>query len=56
MAMKSLSIRIDEEVLHKLHVIAEYEGRSANSQILILIRECIEKYQEKLELDKIGSK
>ena len=46
MANKSLSIRIDSEMLHKLHVVADYEGRSANSQILILIRECIEKYEE----------
>ena len=36
MAVKSLSIRIDEEMLNKLHVVADYEGRSANSQILIL--------------------
>lgn len=41
MAVKSLSIRIDEEMLNKLHVVADYEGRSANSQILILIRDCI---------------
>lgn len=47
MAIKSLSIRIDEEMLHKLHIVADYEGRSANSQILILIRESIEKYEEK---------
>ncbi|MBQ9859706.1 MAG: Arc family DNA-binding protein [Clostridia bacterium] len=47
MAIKSLSIRIDEEVLHKLHVVADYDGRSANSQILILIRDCIEKYEDK---------
>ncbi|MEE0914748.1 MAG: Arc family DNA-binding protein [Ruminococcus sp.] len=47
MAIKSLSIRIDEEMLNKLHVVADYEGRSANSQILILIRDSIEKYEEK---------
>ena len=46
-AIKSLSIRIDEDVLHKLHIVSDYEGRSANSQILILIREAIEKYEEK---------
>ena len=46
MSTKSLSIRIDEEMLHKLHVVADYEGRSANSQILILIRDCIEKYEK----------
>ena len=53
--MKSLSIRIDENMLDKLHVIADYEGRSANSQILILIRDCIEKYEKEhgeIELSK----
>ena len=47
MPIKSLSIRIDEEMLHKLHVVADYEGRSANSQILILIRDAIETYEAK---------
>ena len=45
MAIKNLSIRIDEEMLDKLHIVADYEGRSANSQILILIRNCIEQYE-----------
>ena len=47
MAIKSLSIRIDEEVLDKLHIVADYEGRSANSEILILIRDAIIAYEEK---------
>lgn len=47
MATKSLSIRIDDKMLDKLHVVADYEGRSANSQILILIRDCIEAYEER---------
>ena len=55
MATKSLSIRIDEEMLDKLHVIADYEGRSANSQINILIRDCIEKYEAKHGEIKIGN-
>ena len=46
MAVKSFSIRIDEHMLNKLHVVADYEGRSANSQILILIRDCVEKYEK----------
>ena len=53
MAVKSLSIRIDPELLNKLHVLADYEGRSANSQILILIRDAVERYEEehgKIEL------
>jgi len=47
MPIKSLSIRIDSEMLNKLHNIADYEGRSANSQILILIRDCIEQHEAK---------
>lgn len=46
MAIKSLSIRIDEELLHKLHVVSDYEGRSANSEIIVLVRREIEKYEE----------
>ena len=34
-------------MLDKLHVVADYEGRGANSQILVLIRDLIEKYEEK---------
>ena len=46
MAIKSLSIRIGEEMLHKLHGVADYEGRSANSQILVLIRDCIKQFEK----------
>ena len=55
MAIKSLSIRIDTEMLHKLHIVADYEGRSANSEINILIRDAVEKYEAKfgkIEIDK----
>ena len=37
MAIKSLSIRIDTEMLDKLHVVADYEGGAANRHIIILI-------------------
>ncbi len=53
MAVKSVSIRIEEELLRKLHVVADYEGRSANSQVLKLIRQCVEQYEQehgKIEL------
>lgn len=46
MATKSLSIRIDDVMLNKLHVVADYEGRSANSEILILIRDAITAYEK----------
>ena len=56
MAVKSLSIRIEEEMLDKLHVVADYEGRSANSQILILIRDCIEQYEAKHGAINVGKR
>ena len=47
MAIKSVSIRIEEEMLEKLGFVADYEGRSVNSHILVLIRESIKKFEEK---------
>jgi hypothetical protein len=47
MPIKSLSIRIEEELLTRLHVVANYEGRSANSQILVLIRDCVEQFEKR---------
>ena len=55
MAIKSLSIRIDERVLNKLHIVADYEGRSANSEILVLIRDAIEAYEEKHGKIEVGN-
>lgn len=45
--MKSYSIRIEDELLDKLHIIADYEARSANGQIIFLIKKCIEEYEKK---------
>ena len=45
MAQKSISIRMDEEILHKLHIVSDYWGRSANSQVVFMIRKCIEEYE-----------
>ncbi len=45
MAIKSVSIRIEEEMLEKLGYIADYEGRSVNSHILVLIRENIKNFE-----------
>lgn len=56
MSIKNLSIRIDEAVLDKLHFVADYEGRSANSQILILIRDCIEDYEKRHGEIKVGKR
>ena len=45
MAIKSVSIRIEEEMLDKLSYIADYEGRSVNSQVLVLIRQSIKAFE-----------
>ncbi|MFI3226050.1 MAG: hypothetical protein R3Y09_01460 [Clostridia bacterium] len=47
MAKKGLTVRFDEEMLHKLHIIADYEGRSANGQVIVLVRDLIKEYEEK---------
>ena len=46
MAIKSVSIRIEEEMLEKIGFIADYEGRSVNSHMLVLIRENIKAYEQ----------
>lgn len=47
MAIKGISIRIEEEMLQKIAYVAEYEGRSINSHILVLIRNNIKEFEEK---------
>ncbi len=45
MAVRSVSIRIEEEMLEKLGYVADYEGRSINSHVLVLIRESIKGFE-----------
>ena len=52
MMLKHISVRIDEELLEKLHVVSDYEGRSINKHILVLVRKSIEQYEK--EHGKIG--
>lgn len=52
---KHLGIEIDPALHYKLHYIADYEGRSANGQILYLIRQCIRTFEQtdgEIELPK----
>ena len=46
MGVKSVSIRIEEEMLEKIGFVADYEGRSVNSHILVLVRENIKAFEE----------
>lgn len=45
MGVKSVSIRIEEEMLKKIGFVADYEGRSINSHVLVLIRENIKIFE-----------
>jgi len=46
MATKSVSIRIEEEMLHKIGYVADFEGRSVNSHILVLVRDSIKSFEK----------
>ncbi len=46
MATKSVSIRIEEEMLRKAAYVADYEGRSINSHILVLVRRNIQEFED----------
>ena len=46
MDIKHLSLRIDEELFKKFHHVAKYDGRSANSQVLHLIKKCIAEFEK----------
>ena len=42
---KHLGLRIDNELHYKLHYISRYEGRSANGQVIYLIRQYIDRFE-----------
>lgn len=52
---KHLGLHIDSELHYKLHFISDYEGRSANGEVIYLIRQAIESFEAehgKIELPK----
>lgn len=53
---RHFGLRIDDELLRKFRYVCDYDGRSANGQILYMIRQSVaafEKEHGKIELDKI---
>ena len=42
---KHLGLRIDNELHYKLHYISKYYGRSANGEVIYLIRKAIEAFE-----------
>ncbi len=43
---KHLGLRINSELHYKLHYISRYEGRSANGQVIYLIRRAIDEFEK----------
>lgn len=46
---KHLGIEMYPVLHYKLHYISKYEGRSANGQILYLVRKCISEFEKNVE-------
>lgn len=46
MDVKGVTIRFPQEMLDKLSHVADYEGRSINSHVLVLVRQDIERFEE----------
>lgn len=44
---KHLGLEIEPELHYKLHYLSKYEGRSANGQILYLIRAAIRDFEKR---------
>ena len=53
---KHLGLEISPDIHYKLHYISKYEGRSANGQVLYLIRKCIKEFEEQEGLIEIPEK
>lgn len=43
---KHLGLHIDKELHYKLHFISRYDGRSANGEVLYLIRQRIAEFEK----------
>ena len=43
--VKHVSLRIDEELLEQFRYVCDYYGRSANGQLLFMIRRTVEQFQ-----------
>ena len=44
---KHFGLRVDSDTLTKFRFASDYEGRSANTQLVLLMREFIARYEEK---------
>ena len=54
--LKHLTVRIDPELLKKFSYVADFHGRSANKEVLELIKKDIQNHEEKFGMIDIENK
>ena len=47
MALKNFTLRIEEDLLNKLHYIAKYDDRSVNTYLISSIKKIIREFEKK---------
>ncbi|MBQ7816221.1 MAG: Arc family DNA-binding protein [Oscillospiraceae bacterium] len=47
MCIKNFTLRIDKQLLDKIKIIAQYESRSANSQIVVVMQRYVKAFEGK---------
>ena len=43
---RHFGLRVDDALLKRFRYVCEYEGRSANRQILYLMRQCVQEFEK----------
>ena len=56
MKLKSLTLRLDDQLLCKIRYVASYDGRSMNQQIIQWIRKYIDHFEKQVETIEIDDK
>jgi hypothetical protein len=46
MGKRTFTLRLDDEILDKLHMVAEANSRSVNSQIEFLVKRCLAEFEK----------
>ena len=54
--LRNFTLRIDDELLAKFHYVSRYSGRSANSQLLMMVRKIVEQFEQAKGLSRSMSR
>lgn len=45
--IKTFSVRIDADLLNKIHFVADYDGRSGNGEVIYFLKRAVEEFELK---------